>query len=292
MRLGNTYFLKGLLYLLGSLITSNFNDLIMKGVGETLPAVEIIFWRFLLGTLFLFPFIKAIWNTEWNRARILLHSVRGLFLFMGMVLWCYGLKLIPLATATVLSFTIPLYTLPLASNLLKEKVSIPRWMATLVGFVGVSLILFSAHEGFSWVASIFIGACILFALLDVINKKYTLQENITTMLFGSAFVTTLLSIIPTYLVWITPTLNQLCLLGVSALGANLVIYFLLKAFRYMDLSAIAPFRYLEFPLSISCGYLFFGEFPTRYTFLGTAIIIPVTLFISLYELYGKNKQIN
>lgn len=290
--IGNTYFLRGILWLLLSLLTSNFNDVIMKGVSQTLPSIEIVFWRFLFGTLSLLPFIKIIKNTQWNKERLFLHSSRGILLFSGITLWCYGLKTLPITTATVLSFTIPLFTLPMAFFFLGEKIAWTRWMATIVGFMGIIAVLIPTVFEFSWVAFTFVGASLSFALLDVINKKYIVKENIVTMLFFSALITALLSSIPTYFAWQMPNSSQFCMLGVSGIGANLVIYCLLKAFKMMEASALAPLRYLEFPFSILTGFLFFQEIPNNYTLLGAAIIIPMTLFITFYELYKETQKIS
>ncbi len=262
----------------------------MKGLGQNLPNMEIVFFRFLFGTISLLPFIFALGHRSWKSERLFLHGIRGLLLFVGISLWCYGLKVLPLATAAVLGFTVPLFTLPLAFIFLGERVHWPRWVATIVGFVGVAAILIPTAFNVSWVAFTLVGASLLFAIIDVINKKLVAKESMVTMLFYSALVTTILSACPTYLVWQSPTSHQLCLLVVSGIGSNLVIYLLLKALTSMEASALAPFRYLEFLMSVVFGFLFFQELPSLYILLGTAIIIPTTIFVGFYEVYTDNRH--
>lgn len=287
----NTFF-KGILWFLLSLIASNFNDLVVKNISPKFPVMEIVFLKFLFGVLFLLPFImkRRRFSTPRKHKRIILHSIRGLIFFSGISLWCYGLKFLPITIATVLSFTVPLFTLPLSYVFLKESVTWARWGSSLMGFLGITIIVIPSIYDFSWIAFTLIISSFLFAVLDIINKKFIDQNDIIGMLFWSALITACLSMIPTYWVWEMPTLHQVCLLAVSGMGANLVIYCLLKAFVYIEASALAPFHYLEFPLSLLTAFIFFQEIPSWYTILGASIIIVSMLFMTLYEFYRKRKN--
>lgn len=278
-------FLKAIFWFVLSLLTSSFNDALMKGLAQELPNIEIIFCRFLFGTISLIPFMVHSGNPCWKKEDFYIHGARGVLLFVGMILWCYGLKNLPLATAAVLGFTVPLFTLPLAFIFLGESIHWSRWIATVVGFGGISIVLIPTAFHFSWFTFALTGAAFFFALLDIINKKVVARDNLISMLFYSALATTILSACPACLSWKMPTFQQFCLLIASGIGANLIIYCLLKAFQASEASLLAPFRYFEFILSIIFGYIFFQELPTFYTLLGAAIIIPAILFIVLYEFH-------
>ena len=111
------------------------------------------------------------------------------------------------------------------------------------------------------------------------------------MLFYSAFFTALLSFIPACINWVTPNLYELSLLILLGVSGNLILYFILKAFALVDATATAPYRYLEFVLSILAGYLFFNEIPDGNTIIGALIVIPATLFVVFSEV-KKNKRIS
>lgn len=281
----NKLYLKGILWFLLSLFISNFNDLIMKYLGQNLPSVEISFWRFFFGTLSLIPFMIYFGKTSWKSTRPLVHTLRGSLLFVGITLWCYGLTIVPIATVTVLNFSIPLFTLALARIFLKERIGWQRLLATIIGFSGILAILNPTEIGFQPIALVLVLASLMFATLDVINKKFIINESMLSMLFYSALVATILSGIPTYFVWQTPTFQQLGILSILGIAGNLILYCILKAFSAMDASALAPVRYFELVISILFGFFFFQELPGWSTALGAAIIIPSTFFVVRYEFF-------
>lgn len=278
--------LSGISWFVFSLIASSFNDLIMKLLGQSLPPIEIVFFRFLFGALSLLPCMIGLKSSNLH-----IHLIRGTLLFLGISLWCYGIQIVPMSVATILGFTIPLFTLPLAYFFLKERVSGLRWIATIGGFIGITVILIPSVSKFSWVALTLLASSFLFALLDILNKKIVFKESLVSMLFFSALITTTLSAGPTYFVWQPPSLRNLLLLLVLGLGANLVIYCMLRAFRSMEASALAPYRYFEPLLSSLLGFIFFQETPDNSTLIGAAIIFPMTLLVTVYETRWKTKRV-
>ncbi len=285
-----TPYLRGIFWFTLSLIISNFNDLIMKFLGQNLPSVEIIFWRFFFGSLSLLPFMLYYGRVSWVSARPFVHTCRGSLLFIGISLWCYGLTIAPIATVTIINFSIPLFTLALARIFLREHIGWQRFVATVIGFLGILAVLNPMDLGFQPISFVLVIASLMFASLDVINKKFIIQEGMLSMLFYSAFIATLFSVIPTYFLWETPTLHQIMILAILGMGGNLILYCLLKAFSAMDASALAPFRYFELVISIVFGFLFFREVPGWSTAIGALIIIPSTFFVARYEYYRKKKE--
>lgn len=283
-------YFRGILWFILSLFISNCNDLIMKFLGQNLPSVEVIFWRFLFGTLSLVPILLYLGRDSWKSARLQIHTVRGSLLFIAITMWCYGLTLVPIATVTVLNFSIPLFTLVLARIFLREEIGWQRLFATVMGFFGIVAVLNPTDFGFQPIALVLVLASVMFATLDVINKKFIVKESMVSMLFYSALAATILSSVPTYFVWQTPTLHQIGILAVLGAGGNLILYCLLKAFAAMDASALAPFRYFELIISVVFGFLFFQEIPGWSTAIGAAIIIPSTLFIARYEIKREQKK--
>jgi S-adenosylmethionine uptake transporter len=200
-----------------------------------------------------------------------------------MALWCYGLLLVPLSTATALVYSIPLFTLVLSLPILKERVDFHRWLATVVGFVGVFVVLDPTSVEFNPGSLSLIVSAFLFALSDVFNKKYVAKESMLHMLFYTAFFTMILASVPTFLHPAPVTGGQLGWLLAIGCGANLLLYCLLKALGHMEASALAPFRYLDFLVSATFGYLFFHEIPTVRTLEGLLIIVPTSFFLVLKE---------
>jgi S-adenosylmethionine uptake transporter len=273
-----------------SLIVSCGNDAITKYLGSRLDAWEITFFRFAFGTLSLLPVMLYQGKSAFITHRWILHFFRGLCIFLAISLWSQGIKTVPIATATIMSFTVPIFVLVFAPIFLRERVTWPIWLATLGGFVGILLVLQPNSNNFNQGVVFFIIAAMLFGLLDILNKKYVTQEPMLCMLFYSTLVAMVLVVYPAMRVWQTPSSYELMWLFILGLGSNLILYFLLRAFTLTSASSLAPVRYLELLISMVIGYIFFHELPNSYTYLGAAVIIPCTFFIGYYQTRDSSKS--
>lgn len=278
-------YLQGVFWMIIVCIISMSNDSLAKYVGGRLSGAEVAFFRFFFSTLVLLPFMlirgKKAFITHYPGVQ----CVRATLLVLAGIPWCYGVASLPLTLATTISFTVPFFVLPLAKIFLKEHVGWQRWAATLFGFAGIVVSLHPSGGGaFNPMALTLIASTIMFATLDIINKKLlTEDETLLSMLFYSALGTAILSFIPALLTWETPTLQELFFLLLLGGGGSLLLFCLLKAFAATEVSALQPFRYVELILSALFGFIIFQEFPTASTLLGAAIIVPSTLYIAIYE---------
>ena len=287
----NQNYYVGIGWFLLSLVFSISLDVVQKYLGQNIPCVQITFMRFLFGTISLLPFMLYYGKSSFYTSRPSVHIFRGAMLFGGIALWCYGLKVVPLSMVTTVSFTIPLFTLPLAVVFLKEKVGVVRWTATLIGFIGILLVFNPTASEFNPSSLWLVAAALMFAGLDVINKRFIVKESMLAMLFYTALITMFLGVVPAFMVWVMPTFSQLCLLFLLGCGANLILFCLLKAFQRVEASAVAPFRYVEFILSSLCGFLLFHEAPTTATYWGLLIIIPSALYVIYAETHQRKTSI-
>lgn len=285
----SNYFI-GINWFILSLISSSINDIISKYIGYRLHSYEIAFFRFLFSAVTLLPFIVFFGKTSLYTSRIMIHFARGALLFFGIVSWTHGIKFVPVTTATVISFTIPLFTLALGIFFLKENIIWQRWVATFIGFIGIIVTLNPSTNNFNPEAAIFIAAAIAFASLDIINKRFIIKETMLSMMFYSTIIVAMLALPFALSHWITPTFNELKLLFVLGSSGNLILFFLLKSFAIVDATAVAPYRYLELILSAIMAYLLLDEIPHISTLYGAFIIIPVTLFIIYSEERSSKKR--
>lgn len=279
-------YLRGISWFILSLVISITNDVFSKYLGQNLHSVQITFLRFLFGTISLLPFMFYYGRKSFYTSRIGLHVVRGGLLFAAIALWIFGLTQAPITVATTLTFIIPMFVLILAKFFLKEKVGGARWIVTIIGFLGVVVVLEPSSMNFSPLILLLVLATLMFATLDIINKKFVVKESMLAMLFYTALVTMLIAAIPAFYVWKTPTFQQFFFLGLLGCGANLILFCLLKAFAATEASAVAPFRYIELLLSAGLGIVVFNEIPTLALCLGALIIIPCTLFL----VYSETKK--
>ncbi len=273
-------YMQGILWFILSLIISNLNDIITKYLASNIHPVQISFLRFTFGCIVLLPFMMYFGVSHFKTSRPWVHLIRGLLLFVGISIWGFGLTLIPIASATLLTFTIPFFILLLAPIFLKEKVSGNLWSATIFGFVGVYFVLHPTTHDFNPFSLLMVMSAMLFAILDIINKKFVITETMLSMLFYSALVTATLAALPAYLYWMPMDYISWLLIVVLGAGSNLILYCILKAFSYVKASDVAPFRYLELVLSSVAGVFLFQEALSSHMFIGTLIIVPTTLYIA------------
>lgn len=258
------------------------NNAILKYTGSLISPWHVTFYRSFFGAVTLFPFMLYQGMTSFQTQRLWLHFVRGILFATSMNMWCYGIQKTPIATATVVSFTTPLFVLLLAPFLLKERVTWPIWATTLLSFGGVFLALQPSRIALT--SSFFLLlASVLFGLLDILNKKQISQESMLCMLFYVSFFAFILLAPPVVYARTLPRMHAVCWLLCLGIGNNLLLYCLLKAFALTSASSLAPFRYLELPISIMVGYVFFQEIPDSSVYLGAAIIIPCALFSAYYR---------
>jgi S-adenosylmethionine uptake transporter len=105
------------------------------------------------------------------------------------------------------------------------------------------------------------------------------KENEFVMILYFSFIVSVLTTIPAILIWITPSRYEFFMLITIAFLSNIIQYFLFRAFRYSDLSSLAPIRYVEFIFQSVAGFIFFSEIPSNNIILGTLFLIASIFFI-------------
>jgi S-adenosylmethionine uptake transporter len=299
-------YFRGIAWFVTSLVICESNDVVTKYLGHDLSSLKVVFGRFFFGSLVLLPLMIRF--RECFKTRYLwVNFIRGLILFLGMLIWCHGLDVSQLSVACLINFTTPMFTLILAVLILREKLGKPRIIATIVGFIGVAFALNPRTASFPVAtASLFLLSAILFATLDIVNKILITREKMLTSLFYTGIFTLLLAGL-TLLVMLsfdaagTSSIFQMItheitsirmrdvgLLMALGVGENLLMFCTLKSFSYIDVSATAPFRYVELILASILGYLFFGETIALNTVLGALIIIPSVIYLVRFEAKASN----
>merc|ERR1740120_50644 len=255
----------------------------MKFLGNTLPPFQIVFLRFLSAAVVLLPVMLVKGKEAFKSARMWMHFVRGSLLAFGIGLWCYGLSLMPFASCVVVNNTMPFFKMLFAKFFLGEKVGKERWLASLGGFIGCMIVFNPTAATFKPQSLFLILSAMCFAMLDIMNKKWSVSEPLVSTLFYGSVATALLSAPLALRTWSPLGLPQLGLFALLGCGANLLLFCLIRSFRYVDASATCPYRYTEFVLSAIAGFVIFGEKPMASTLLGSCIILPSVIWCALIE---------
>jgi len=276
-------FFKGAFFLICYAIFSSLNDVCMKLT--TTNEIDTLFLRHLSANIFLLPFIiKSRPKITLQRTRN--HLLRAIIFAMAMLCYISALKQLPLAVVVAINFSIPLFVVLFACTLLGEKWR-GRMLSVAIGFAGILIVCIHSLIGVSSNYThilIMLLATILFALLDIFNK-YLLNndEPLTIMLFASNLFITLFCL--PFFSYTMPT-NPL-LFAYLGLGANLVLYCLLRAWNSYDISALQPIKYIEFPLALLFGSIVFQDATHFTTIIGVLIMFSAIVMNIIHEYKKK-----
>ena len=255
--------------------------------------MQVAFCRFFFAAVVLVPILFVRARQAFVTAYPLIHALRALLGFVAVTCWCYGVPRVPLAVAAVLAQTVPLFVLPMAAMFLQERVGWQRLVATLCGFCGILVIVLPrysadpAQQGIQTAVDAGVLALILaalcFAASDVLNKKVAGKESPLAAILYFAVGTALLGAFPAWQTWQEPTAFELVALIALGVGGNGILYCLLRAFAVAEVSALAPYKYLELVFAGVFGFILFSELPAGNHWIGAAIIVPATFVVAYYE---------
>lgn len=281
-------YFQGVFWALMICLVSSTNDVLMRFLGERLHVVQIVFFRFLFSTLTVLPLMFKCEKNLFKTTQPKTHALRAVVGALALGLCCLSVNIMPLAENTAIMFCEPLFFLPMAYFLLKEKVDKSRWIATCLGFIGLLVIVQPGMDSFRSEAFVPMAAAMLFAYLCVMAKQMITTEHTLTLLFYFGLGTTLFAALLLPFFWVVPTLNELIFLVLLGVGANLIQVCLFRAYAATDASALAPFRYTEFLFAGTFGFLFFGQIPDMSIILGASVIGLSAFYISYMETKKEN----
>ena len=279
--------LRGIVLSLGATVLFSVGDTIAKLLSTQIPIVEIAWMRYVI-------FVGFAASLAWrassrDKTRLLavkspaMQIARGLCLVVCGLLFVLGVRQMPLAQATSISFVSPLLITMLSIPILGEVVGLRRWAAVVVGLIGVLVVVRPGTGGFQPAALFGVASAFCWAMALVITRKMSTTERpATTLLWSSGIGLIVLSgLLPFNYAWPTPAQFGLALvLGcVASAGQWMVVL----AHRQAPASVLAPFSYVQLLFSIIAGYLVFAAVPDRWTLLGAGIIIASGLYTAHRE---------
>ena len=279
----------GFLYMFLSVCTFSVMDLLVKWSSDY-PTGEVLFFRGFFGllpTYFLIPKnkLKTFYTTERSKE----HFFRCLMGLMALIAIVVALRELPLAVVVSLSYAAPLFITVLSIFLLSEKVGVFRWLAVIIGFIGVIIIAEPGFKGMNYLYFLPLIFCIGMAFVTITIRKLSTTEPIWLI---SIFFTITISIAGLATIpmgWKMPNFQDfilLALIGITGGSANL---FLTQSYKLSEVSLVAPLKYLALVFAIFFGYFIWNEIPTIKTLIGASLVVFASLIIFRREIYHKQK---
>lgn len=268
----------------GAVTAFTVNDSIVKGLAGDLAVPQILFFRgAVLTWLYLVLFRRLGEAVTARQMRVPLNLLRGGIEGLVSLLFFHALQALPLATVLALFFATPVVGTALAALVLREKVGPRRWIAVLVGLVGVGVFLGVGTIEWRPATALPLIVAALVAWRDALTRRMPAAVNSATVTTTTALSTALVGLVMLPTGWITPDWTALLVLAASVLTSGVAFWLYVVATRLGEMSFLAPFRYLALPLGAAIGFAVWGELPLPREWLGALLITGSGLFILVRE---------
>ena len=262
-------------------------DIIVKW-SVNYPIGQILFFRGFFGIIFyLFVIPKNRLHNFYQTKRLGLHLLRCISGLIAIVAIFVALRKLPLATVVSISFAAPIFTTILSIFLLSEKVGIYRWLAVLVGFIGILII---TEPGISELNIYYIFPiifCLGLSYVAITLRQLSSTEPVWLISLFFSLAITLLSLLTIPSGWVMPSLNHFMILSLIGIFGGVSNLWLSQSYKYSEVSLVTPLKYLALVFAIIFGYFIWGEVPTTKTLAGAFLVIISTLIIFRREIYKK-----
>lgn len=276
--------IRGILWLMGSLPCFQAMNVMLRHTAEDLPPAEVMFFRNFFGFLVLTPWLFR--QPGSLRTKTLgMNAIRAAAHVSGMILWVYALTLIPLATATALAFSSPLFVFIAAAIAFRERASLHRWVAVTLGFTGVVIV----YEPFQDVhtldnastlgALMVLASALLLAFSKLLTKVVARNDSTLSVVFYLNALMALGALIPAVLVWKAPQPHHYVSFVLLASVGAIAQICLTKAVAAAELSVLQPFEFLALVWATGLGFVLFAEIPSIPVFAGGAVIVLAASYI-------------
>lgn len=250
---------------------------------EELPTFVVVFFRNLLAFAFLAPLLWRHAAAVRATQRLRLHALRAVVGVAAMTTGFAAVALIPLAEATAINFTTPLFATIGAVLLLGERIRLHRTAALGVGFVGMLVVLEPWATTLSLGAGLALANAALIAGSTLLVKRLTATESPAVITIWMAILYTPASLIPALFVWVWPswaTLGWLFLLAGCGTAGHLCWA---RATSLSEVTQLQPLVFLKLPMVVALGYVIFAEIPRESALLGGGIIFAATAYVTHRE---------
>ena len=272
---------------LGGLLFSLLNA-VARELTLHLDVYQSQFLRYVFGLLVILPWVfRDGWRT-YMPVNMAGQFWRGGVHTLGLILWFTALPQIPLADMTAIGFTGPIFIMIGAAWFLGEPMRKDRWIAAVIGFAGVLVVVLPKMSGDGgWYNLVMLASSPVFAASFLITKALTRYEKPGVIVLWQALTVSVLSLPMALPHWQTPTAMQWVGFAATGVLGTLAHYCLTRAFAMADISATQSLRFLDLVWASLLGWLVFADVPSQSTWLGAFVILWATVWIARRE--GRRK---
>ena len=274
-------------------------DVLIKGLSSHYPALQIVFVRSLVALcLYAWLLWRGHDGATFPVQRPWLHAVRGALGLAAFTSYYMALAALPLATTTAVAFAAPLFVTILSARVLGETVDRRSWLAVLVGFAGVLVVLRPGAASFEPAALLAVLSALCYAMSQTMTRELGRTDSGVSIAFTSTLVSVSVAAVAglvagggdrgadlhpslAFLVrgWALPSLGALGRMVLCGLISGVGMYCFTQGYRVAPPSTVAPFEYVMIGWSALWGYVFWGDVPGPSTLIGVAATVAGGIYV-------------
>lgn len=275
--------LRAALLMLGSTLFFGLMAVSIRLASEQLHPFEIAFFRNFFGLLVALPLLfrhgPSLLRTQ-QFPRYLFRCVIGI---CSMLAGFWAISNLPMAQAIALSYSTPLFVTLAAAAMLGEVVRMRRWIAVVIGFVGVLVIVRPGASSFSAGTLVALLAAVLSGIVAIQIKQLSRTEPADRIVLYTTLLWVPMALLPALTVWTWPQgITWLWVVAAGVLGTTGHMLWT-RALKLGDVSALTPISFMQLPLVALLGWLLFAEALDRWTLIGAGIIFVANAYIAHRE---------
>ena len=291
--------LKSISYLVAGVFVFSIQDVIIKWFSGKYPVNEIVFIRSCIAIIPILLIAHLEGGLHLLRTRHhFTHIIRCFFMFCAYISFYLSMAALPLAETVSIFFSTPIFITIFSVIALGEKVEISGWIAVVVGFIGVIIMLRPGSNMFDPAALLALFTAVLYAVASILTRRLGKTDTGISMAFYLTVMYLIFSAIFTLILnnsavepnthpsfaflfreWRIPAQEDLILLITIGFISAAGFYCLSQAYRLAQPSVIAPFEYIAVPLGVIWGYLFFKDSLGYQSVIGMMLIVGSGLYI-------------
>ena len=275
---------RGMLWMVAGGLCFSFLNTLARVLSQQLDVYQAQFLRYLLGLIVMLPLVWRHGLQAYRPVNVAGQFWRGAVHTLGLILWFTALPRIPLADMTAIGFTGPIFIMIGAAWFLGEPMRHDRWVAALIGFAGVLVVVLPKMTGAGgWYNLVMLASSPVFAASFLITKALTRYEKPGVIVLWQALTVTVLSLPMALPHWQQPSAAQWAGFAITGVLGSLGHYCLTRAFHTADISATQSLRFLDLVWASLLGWLVFADVPSSSTWAGALVILLSTVWIARRE---------
>lgn len=272
---------RAILMMVGAMASFVVNDALVKLVAATLPSAQLVFLRGVMASGLVLA-VACLLGARRQLGGVLQPRVaaRAAVDAVGTFMYLLSLFHLPLANATAINLSVPLFMIVFAVWFLRERPGAARWTAVGLGFAGVLLVVQPRGEGFNAWALLCLAGTLVHAARDLMTRRIPPATPSIVVTLATALAITLLTgaMLP-FQGWQAVTLREFALLGAASAFLASGYFLIIQCMRQGDVSLTAPFRYAGVLFAVLLGYLVWGDVPNAWAWAGITLLVASGLYV-------------